>query len=327
MRSSPATIAGSATPAACAAAAAPSAFDTLWRPASGSRTRADWSSIASVNTVTKAPASMRPAMASARTSALASMPKRRMRAPCGAIVRHDSANGSSALMTAVPPAVQGREHLALGAGDAGEVAESLEVLVAGVRDQRDRGPRERGERGDLARVIRAHLDHRMAVRGLEPQQRQRHADVVVEVAAGGERRSRAGEDRRQHLLGGRLAVAAADAEHECVAACAPGGGERGERRLGVRDGDLGQGAVGGSRDHGARGPARGRGRDECVAVEALAARAPRTACPRSIVRESVETPANAASAPARRPPAIAATSASRPFMPHPARARAGARGR
>ena len=103
MRSSPATIAGSATPAACAAAAAPSAFDTLWRPASGSRTRADSSPIASVNTVTKAPASIRPAMASARTSALASMPKRRMRAPRGAIVRHDSANGSSALMTAVPP--------------------------------------------------------------------------------------------------------------------------------------------------------------------------------------------------------------------------------
>ena len=49
--------------------------------------------------------------------------------------------------------------------------------------------------------------------------------------------------------------------------------------------------------------------------------------PASIVRESVETPANAASAPARRPPAIAATSAIRPFMPHPARVRAGARGR
>ena len=93
-----------------------------------------------------------------------------------------------------------------------------------------------------------------------------------------------------------------------------------------RDGDLGQGAVGGSRDHGARGPAR-----RAAATNALPSkRSPASATnsmPASIVRESVETPANAASAPARRPPAIAATSASRPFMPHPARVRAGARGR
>ena len=153
----------------------------------------------------------------ARTSAFASMPKRRMRAPRGAIVCQSSANGSSALMTAVPSAARRREHLALGAGDAGEVAEALEVLVAGVRDQRDRGLRERGERGDLARVVGAHLDHGMAVRRLEAQQRQRHADVVVEVAARRERRARAGEDRGEQFLGGRLAVAAADAEHERAA--------------------------------------------------------------------------------------------------------------
>ena len=213
-------------PAAWAAAAAPSAFDTLWRPASGSRTRAFSAPMTSVNAVMNAPDSMRPAMPSARTSAGASTPKRRMRAPRGAIACHCAANGSSALMTAVPLAVESGEQLALGARDAGEVAEALEVFVAGIRDQRDRRLRECGERGDLARVIRAHLDHGMPVRGLEPQQRQRHADVVVEVAAGRERRARAGEDRRQQFLGGRLAVAAADAEHEGAAACAPGGGKR-----------------------------------------------------------------------------------------------------
>ena len=39
------------------------------------------------------------------------------------------------------------------------------------------------ERRDLAGAIRAHLDHREAVRRLEAMQRERHADVVVEIAA------------------------------------------------------------------------------------------------------------------------------------------------
>jgi hypothetical protein len=57
--------------------------------------------------------------------------------------------------------------------------------------------------------------------------------VVVEVATGRERRARPGEDRREQLLGRGLAVAAADADDERAALRAPGGRERGERRLRV----------------------------------------------------------------------------------------------
>ena len=232
-------------------------------------------------------------------------------------------------MTAVPPAVERREHLALGAGDAGKVAETLEVLVAGVGDERDRGLRERGERGDLARVIGAHLDHRVAVRGLEAEQRQRHADVVVEVAAGRERRARAGEDRREQFLGGRLAVAAADAEHQRAGSRARQAAASAVSAAWVsRDDHLRQRQP----SAGCETTAPAAPRAAAAATNALPSkRSPRSATnsmPASIVRESVETPANAASAPARRPPAVAGvTSASRPFTPHLPRVRAGARGR
>ena len=70
--------------------------------------------------------------------------------------------------------------------------------------------RERDQLSHVADAIRAHLDHRAAMRGLEAHQRQRHADVIVEVAVGRHARAPARQDRRRHLLGGGLAVAAAD---------------------------------------------------------------------------------------------------------------------
>ena len=124
-----------------------------------------------------------------------------------------------------------REHLALRARHALEVAETLEMLVARIRHERDRRPGERGERRDLARMIRAHLDHRIAVPGLEPQERQRHADVIVQVAARRQRRSGNGEDCGKQFLGRRLAIAAADAEDEGLALTAPGAREGRQRGL------------------------------------------------------------------------------------------------
>jgi hypothetical protein len=62
------------------------------------------------------------------------------------------------------------------------------MLGARVGDESDGRTRELSQRGHLAGAIRADLDHRVAMRWLEPMQRQRHADVIVEVAA---RRQRA----------------------------------------------------------------------------------------------------------------------------------------
>ena len=108
--------------------------------------------------------------------------------------------------------VESRHHFALGARDALEAAEALEMLGAGVGDEPDRGPRELHEVGDFAGAIGADLDHRVTVRGIEPVQRERHADVVVEIAARRERVARALEDGRGHFLDRGLAVAAGDAD-------------------------------------------------------------------------------------------------------------------
>ena len=78
--------------------------------------------------------------------------------------------------------------------------------------------------GHFAGMIGADLDHRVAVRGVEPVQRERHADVIVEIAARRERRARALEDGRGHFLDRGLAVAAGDADDGHRKLRAPGGG-------------------------------------------------------------------------------------------------------
>ena len=59
-------------------------------------------------------------------------------------------------------------------------------------------------------AIGAHLDDREAMLGREAQQRQRHADVIVEVAARRQAVAGLAENGRGHLLGRGLAVAAGD---------------------------------------------------------------------------------------------------------------------
>src|SRR6185312_1031128 len=77
---------------------------------------------------------------------------------------------------------EARYGLALCAGHSLETAEAFEMLRAGVGDEADRRARHLDQLGHLARPVGAHLDDREAVARLEPQQRQRHADVVVEIA-------------------------------------------------------------------------------------------------------------------------------------------------
>ena len=89
-------------------------------------------------------------------------------------------------------------------------AHELLVLTLGVVDQCHGGLGQLGQVGDLTRVVHAQLDHGHAVVGAQIEQGQGHANVVVQVALGGQGVvSRMGtQDGRDHLCHGGLAVAA-----------------------------------------------------------------------------------------------------------------------
>ena len=162
------------------------------------------------------------------------------------------------------------EHLALAPGDAFDVAEAFEVRLACVDHQADRRLGDRGQVRDFAQVVRAHLDDGATMRGFEPAQRERHADVVVEVALRHETRTEVGQDRAGHFLDRRLAVAARDADHDAGERAAPGIRECGQTDQRVGDDDLRQRAIDRSADDRACGAALRRIGDEVVTVEAVA---------------------------------------------------------
>ena len=131
-----------------------------------------------------------------------------------------------------------------------------------------------------------------AVPVAQAQQRQRHADVVVEVAFGRERgvAEPGAKDRRDHLRHRRLAVAAGDRDQRQREAPPPRRGELAERALAVGDLEAGQSrrveAALGERGDGAAGLRVGQ---KVVRVEALAAQARRTGRPGATLRVSLCT--------------------------------------
>ena len=166
---------------------------------------------------------------------------------------------------------QRAEHLALALRDAGEAAESFQVRRARVGHDADGRLRETREVRDLADVIRAHLDDGVAMLGRQLQQHQRHADVIVEIAARDQRLALARQDRADQLLRGRLAVAAGDADQRNVELPSPLARECRQRaeRIGCHDlRDLRSERA--LDDRGGRTALRGRC-DEVVAVEARTA--------------------------------------------------------
>ena len=157
-----------------------------------------------------------------------------------------------------------------------DTAHELEVLALGVVDQRDGRRGDAREAGDLAAMIHAELDGAPAVRRPHLEQRERHADVVIQVAGGGEHRLIAGvapQDCGEHFLHRGLAVGAGDGdEHRCEAR-APVARELAKRALAVlHDDDR-------KRirplivviDHGGGRAAPDGGIEEVVPIEALAA--------------------------------------------------------
>ena len=161
-------------------------------------------------------------------------------------------------------------HLAFGARHALEAAEALEVLRAGVGDHADLRARHGHQRADVAGAVGAHFDDGAVLGAAQPQQRQRHAQVIVQVAARRQAGATLREDRAQHFLGGGLAIAARHAQHRAAVGAAPGAARAGERAFNVAHQDLGQRHV----DHAAYDRAGraggGGGGDELMAVGARA---------------------------------------------------------
>ena len=112
-------------------------------------------------------------------------------------------------------AVRGQvvEQFALAAAHPLRAAEAFEVCTADVGQDAVVGLGDRGQQGDLAAGAGSHFDHaelRVAGHG---EQRERHADVVVEVAARGVDLEAFGQHAAHQFLGRGLAVAARYGEY------------------------------------------------------------------------------------------------------------------
>ena len=106
----------------------------------------------------------------------------------------------------------------------GHVGDDGHVRVRPLREPRD-----------LAQVVHAAFDGGVAVLLAEPQERERNADFVVEVALGLEGRSHRGEHLRDQLLGAGLSGRAGDADQfEIWQPAPPAGGQASERAPRVR---------------------------------------------------------------------------------------------
>jgi hypothetical protein len=132
------------------------------------------------------------------------------------------------------------EHLAFGPRDALEAAKALEVFVSGIGHKSHGRLGKRRECRDVACPVGAHLDDGRPVRRFQPHERERHADVIVEVAARGEALAHLRKDRGHHLLHRRLAVATADADERQGKLFAPRARERSQPRQRIRYDELRQ---------------------------------------------------------------------------------------
>ena len=111
-------------------------------------------------------------------------------------------------------AVRGQEvvQLALAAAYALRTAEAVEVRTADVGNQAVVGLGDRAEQGDFAAGAGTHLHYAELRVARHGEQREGHADVVVEVALCGARAEPLGQHAVHEFLGRGLAVAAREGE-------------------------------------------------------------------------------------------------------------------
>ena len=163
---------------------------------------------------------------------------------------------------------QARNHLAFGTRDAFQAAEALQVLGAGIGDDADRGTTDAHQRLDFTGAVGSHLHHCEAVLAAYPEQRQGHADVIVEIAAGAQARAGLGQDAGNHFLDRGLAIAAGNANDWNGKALAPGPGASGQRLQCVIDQNLAAGPGLLRTHHGAGRAARHRRGHIVLPIEA-----------------------------------------------------------
>ena len=126
------------------------------------------------------------------------------------------------------------EQLALAPHHALDAPEAFQMRLAYVRNQPVIGPGDRAEQRDLAGVARSHLDDAYLDRAVHGEQRQRHADMVVQIALRDGRAELAREYPTDELFGRGLAVAARDGEDRNAELAAMPGGQflQGGQRVG-----------------------------------------------------------------------------------------------
>jgi hypothetical protein len=109
-----------------------------------------------------------------------------------ACASHNVGEGSSTLTTATPSGPSRRTSRPRRGPRPRGCRNPRRCSAAGIGHDGDAGPREAQQLAATspARFACAHLDHRVRCVASQSQQRQRHADVVVQVAAGGEHRAR-----------------------------------------------------------------------------------------------------------------------------------------
>ena len=74
------------------------------------------------------------------------------------------------------------EHAAFFRGDGFQRSHAGQMRALGVGDDGHRRLRQPSQHGDFARMVHAHFNDGGAMPGAESQQRQRQADIIVEVA-------------------------------------------------------------------------------------------------------------------------------------------------
>ena len=204
---------GGSTPSASAAVSAAAAFAAWWR---------------AVKPNTTSRPCQRTCVRPSRTSA-SGAPKRRTSSPSGT---NGSSAGASSGRTATAPAGSSSSSSALASRDVLEAAQLLEMDGRDRRDHAEVRPRDPGEVADLAGAAHRHLRHDHLGLGLDPAQRERQADLVVEAVRRRHGAQVRAQERREDVLRRRLPDRAGDRHDASIAAGADGTTQRGER--GVR---------------------------------------------------------------------------------------------
>ena len=164
------------------------------------------------------------------------------------------------------------KDLAFFAQHTGQIAEPFQMFFPDRSKDRDVRLGDGPQRGDFTGRVGTHFDDRHLRLGGNRQQRERHADKVVQIALGGMHHERATKGGLEQFLGAGLAVRAGHRDHSAPPGAPPGGGELAKRdqRIGH---DVGghpeSGRLGGIADDERGGTGITRGSEKIVRVEML----------------------------------------------------------